>query len=68
MRLWSKLMIISLFIIYFVGIRTLKLLYIIRYRDALYLFFIGLHIEKILIMKNQIDELVYDYILITNDK
>jgi len=54
---------ITLFVRFYGGNWALKLLHIVWYSDALYLFFIGLYIEKIIVMKKQIDELVYDYII-----
>jgi uncharacterized membrane protein len=55
--------IITLFLRFFAGKWALTTLHVVWYSDALYLFFIGIYIEKIVVMKKQIDELVYDYII-----
>ncbi len=57
------LTIITLFIKFFAGNWTLKMLHIVWFSDALYLFFIGLYYSKILIIQKQIDELVYKYLI-----
>jgi hypothetical protein len=54
--------IITLFIRHFAGNWTLKILHIIWFSDALYLFFIGLYYSKTLIIQKQIDELVYSFL------
>ena len=58
-------MLLTFFVRYYGGNWALKQFHIVWYSDALYLFFIGLYIEKIIVMKKQIDELVYKYIIKT---
>jgi len=54
---------ITFFVRYFAAARIFKAIDVIWISDAVYLFFIGMYIERIFIIIKQIDDLVYEYLM-----
>jgi len=57
------MILITFFVRYFAAARIFKAIDVIWISDAVYLFFIGIYIERIFIIIKQIDDLVYDYLM-----
>lgn len=57
------MILITFFVRYFAAARALKAIDVFWTSDAVYLFFIGLYIERIFIIIKQIDDLVYEYLM-----